>query len=139
MQYICPICGKVYDTPAKLSECVQKCAKQEEEKNNNVKILEEKLLKTYETLKKQVNEFNSLNCGKQYASSLKSLPLKGVKSSDLKNFKTNVNKNMSFFDDLGLELSKSNWKDFNKDFLKKDDYDALYDFVLKNFYNFEED
>ena len=87
-KYICPICGKDYDNPSALANCVSKCAAEFEKKNKELDAARTEVELALENLNNAINVYNKISTNDEYSVNLK-LGIKkeskiGAKTSTIK-------------------------------------------------------
>jgi hypothetical protein len=87
-KYICPICGRDYDNPGALADCVSKCAAEFEKKNKELDAARTEVELALENLNNAINAYNKISTNDEYSVNLK-LGIKkeskiGAKTSTIK-------------------------------------------------------
>lgn len=89
--YVCPVCGRVWDSITKLKSCVdnhdaQNKAQEAEEKKKREKELEAKIATMTENLKKLIEEFNKESETKTYTISVSAFTRRGPVTKESNTF-----------------------------------------------------
>lgn len=89
--YVCPVCGRVWDSITKLKSCVdnhdaQNKAQEAEEKKKREKELETKIVTMTENLKKLIEEFNKESKTKTYTINVSTFIRRGTVTKESNTF-----------------------------------------------------